>query len=118
MISIELQNNFIEITLRHGCSLVNLLYIFRTPFPKNTSGRLLLKIYWYESAIKLQIEFWLCLVHCTNGYTLYYLSKKSCVIYEIIKWQIYVICQVLPMNPPTAYKLELEDDERKEFSNL
>ena len=29
-------------TLRHGCSLVNLLDIFRTPFPKNTSGRLLL----------------------------------------------------------------------------
>ena len=34
--------NFIEITLRHGCSPVNLLHIFRTPFPKNTSGRLLL----------------------------------------------------------------------------
>ena len=36
-------NNFIEITLRHGCS-VNLLHIFRTPFPKNTSRWLLLKI--------------------------------------------------------------------------
>ena len=34
-------NNFIEITLRHGCS-VNVLHIFRTPFPKNTSGKLLL----------------------------------------------------------------------------
>ena len=34
--------NFIEITLRHGCSPVNLLYIFRTPFTKNTSERLLL----------------------------------------------------------------------------
>ena len=34
--------NFIEITLRHGCSPVNLLDIFRTPFPKNTSGGLLL----------------------------------------------------------------------------
>ena len=32
--------NFIEITLRHGCSPVNLLYSFRTPFTKNTSGRL------------------------------------------------------------------------------
>ena len=28
--------NFIEITLRHGCSPVNLLYIFRTPFTMNT----------------------------------------------------------------------------------
>ena len=36
---------FIEITLRHGCSSVNLLHIFRTPFLKNTSGLLLLKIY-------------------------------------------------------------------------
>ena len=36
------QSNFIEITLRHGCSPVNLLHIFRTPFPNNTSGRLLL----------------------------------------------------------------------------
>ena len=36
--------NFIEITLRHGCSPVNLLHIFRAPFPKNTSGWLLLKL--------------------------------------------------------------------------
>ena len=35
-ISIKLQRNFIEITLRHGCSPVNLLHIFRTSFPKNT----------------------------------------------------------------------------------
>ena len=34
--------NFIEITLRHGCSPVNLLHIFRTPFLKNISGRQLL----------------------------------------------------------------------------
>ena len=32
----------IEIAFRHGCSPVNLLYIFRTPFPKNTSGELLM----------------------------------------------------------------------------
>ena len=34
--------NFIEITLWHGCSPVNLLHIFRTIFSKNTSGWLLL----------------------------------------------------------------------------
>ena len=33
---------FIEITLRHGSSPVNLLYIFRKLFPKNTSGELYL----------------------------------------------------------------------------
>ena len=43
MISIILQNNFIEIALCHGCSPVNLLHILRTPFPRNTSGWLLLK---------------------------------------------------------------------------
>ena len=43
VISIRLLCNFIEITLRHGCSPVNLLSIFRTRFTKNTSGLLLLK---------------------------------------------------------------------------
>ena len=38
MTLIKLQSNFIEMTLRHGCSPVNLLYIFRTPFLKDTSG--------------------------------------------------------------------------------
>ena len=38
--SIKLQSNFIEMSLWHGCSPVNLLYIFGTHFPKNTSGRL------------------------------------------------------------------------------
>ena len=36
VISIKLQSNFTEITLRHGCSPVNLLHIFITPFPMNT----------------------------------------------------------------------------------
>ena len=35
-------SDFIEIALRHGCSPANLLHIFRTLFPKNTSGGLLL----------------------------------------------------------------------------
>ena len=34
----------IEITLRRRCSLVNLLLIFRTSFPKNTTGGLLLHL--------------------------------------------------------------------------
>ena len=37
------QGNFIEITLWHGCSPVNLLHTLRTSSSKNTSGRLLLK---------------------------------------------------------------------------
>ena len=42
VISIKLLCNFIEKTFQHGCSPVNMLHIFRTSFPKNTSGRLLL----------------------------------------------------------------------------
>ena len=41
VISIKLLCNFIKITFWHGCS-INLLYIFRTPLPKNVSGLLLL----------------------------------------------------------------------------
>ena len=42
VISIKLLYNFTEITLRHRCSPVNKLHIFRTPFPRNTFGWLLL----------------------------------------------------------------------------
>ena len=42
VIPIKLQSSFIKIALRHGCSPVNLLHIFRTPFHKNTSRVLLL----------------------------------------------------------------------------
>ena len=34
----KLQSNFIEILLRHECSPVNMLHIFRTSFPSKTSG--------------------------------------------------------------------------------
>ena len=44
VISIELQSNFTEIKLGHGCSLVNLLHLFSTSLYKNTSGRLLLLV--------------------------------------------------------------------------
>ena len=42
-ISLKLQSNFIKIVLRHGCSPVNLLHIFRTPFVKKTFEGLLLE---------------------------------------------------------------------------
>ena len=40
--SIQLFCSFIGITFRHGCSPVKLQHIFKTPFPNNTSGGLLL----------------------------------------------------------------------------
>ena len=56
VISIKMQSNFIEITLQHGCSPETLLHIFRTPFSKNTSGRLLLKIV-YQCINSISIVF-------------------------------------------------------------
>ena len=69
VISIKLLCNFIEIALWHGCSLVNLLHIFRTPFPKDTSGRLLLLI----------IHWWL--LHCVKFVQTrsYFSSVFSCL---------------------------------------
>ena len=59
-ISVKLLCNFIEITLRHGCSLVNLLYIFRTPFLKNASRWLLLEIVfcvYYVTSLSAYLTF-------------------------------------------------------------
>ena len=56
VISIKLESNFIEIAPRHGCSLVNLLHIFRTPFLKNTSGGLLVQIL-YEKELSLKFAY-------------------------------------------------------------
>ena len=39
-ISIKLLSNFIKIAIRHECSPVNLMHIFRTPFYKNSCGGL------------------------------------------------------------------------------
>ena len=41
----DVQSNFIEIALRHGCSYVKLLHIFRTLFYRNTYGGLFLNIW-------------------------------------------------------------------------
>ena len=43
----------IEIALRHGCSPINLLHIFRTPFLKNTSGWLLLYLFQSSKLLKI-----------------------------------------------------------------
>ena len=76
VISINLQSNFIEITLRHGCSPVNLLHIFRIPFPRNTSGWLLLKVsevntcnlgysclYFVNYAVYSELLYFSCMAH-------------------------------------------------------
>ena len=46
----KLHSNFIEITLQHGFSPVNLLHIFRIPLPKAAS-EILIKIF-YKTFLK------------------------------------------------------------------
>ena len=60
LISIKLLCNFNEIILRHGCSPVNLLHIFRIPSPKNTSRGLILHMITPCSQYQY---FVLCLLH-------------------------------------------------------
>ena len=55
------KQHFIEITLRHGCSPVDLLHIFRTLFPKNTSGRLVLDMVEFKS-LQVNVPFLYSLV--------------------------------------------------------
>ena len=56
-------NNFTEIALQHGCSPVHLLHIFRTPFPRNTSGWLLLTVHDDLDSYPLFLPFHLKLSH-------------------------------------------------------
>ena len=53
----KLISNFIEITLWHWCSLVNLMHIFRTPFPKNISGGVLLNFAMAEHQVDFSHYF-------------------------------------------------------------
>ena len=64
MILIKLLCNFIEVTLRHGCSNVNLLHIFRISFIKNTSGWLLLSIRVFMSFIILKFNVSMYRTYC------------------------------------------------------
>ena len=52
-VSIKLPCNFFGNTLRHGCTAVNFLHIFETPFLKNTSG-------WQLLLISMLTEMKLC----------------------------------------------------------
>ena len=67
VISIKLQSNFLETTLRHGCSPGNLLDIFKAPFPSNTPGGLLL-------FIRIPAGIWLHILKASTGVVL---QKKA-----------------------------------------
>ena len=48
VISAKFLCNFTQIILRHACFPVNFLHIFRTSFPKNTSGEAATEVSYYQ----------------------------------------------------------------------
>ena len=71
---INLLCNFIGIALWHGCSPVNLRYIFRKSFPMNTSGRLLPNIETQQVTNTAYDNF--IVIFCTFYVTLFFLWKR------------------------------------------
>ena len=76
-IAIKLQSKFIEIALWHGCSHVNLLYIFRTPYSKNTSGRLFLQLD-FQNFEKLRC------ISVNHGQNLVVMKNSYCYFLDVI----------------------------------
>ena len=79
-ISIKLKSNFIEIALRHGCSSVNLLHIFRTPFLWKTSGWLLLDCWIPLFTLAADFDYW------RNFYPIYHALNEILVEGARVLW--------------------------------
>ena len=73
--------NFIEITLRHGSSPVNLLHIFRTPFPKNTCGGIFLKI---QSRLVIKQKIFNHYQHAKIIPSIFWIQEIICEIHLIL----------------------------------
>ena len=86
------KSNFIEIALRHGCSPVNLLHIFRTASPKNTFGwLLLLDISDYSQWVKTNhFKNFLTYSELSRMLNLFYLYSISIIL--LLKYNLTKIC--------------------------
>ena len=105
VISINLLCNFIEITFWHRCSPVNLLHIFRTAFPKNTSGWLHLGLFqWIFKIISKR------LLHRTREYLLLWLKRtKKKTFFR------FVICSVTFLSYSLCCKVACMVKIKKKF---
>ena len=75
-VSIRLLCNFIEIALRHRCSPVNLLYIFRTPFLKNTSETPL-NFLFSNTLFRFKIFLFSSYINATRNYYYHYFKFQE-----------------------------------------
>ena len=115
-ISIKLLCNFIEITLQHECSPVNLLYIFRKPFPRNTSGwllkLLLFEIYVFKtwnletsediklvSNLKtLQLLLYDFIEYSAFLWQLKHKNSETCTLFKSSQFKTYIFFKTMPVN--------------------
>ena len=86
VISIKLRSSFIEMTLRHVCSPVNLLHIFRTPFTRKPLGVSFCNID--------KLIVW-CISAKENCYNLTKNSRKSCITHTLIVYSYSYLQKVL-----------------------
>ena len=96
--------NFIEIALRHGCSPVNSLHIFRTPFPsRNTSGWLLLNISgierWFFIICGIRLCYWPVIYKQIEKDTWYFSLLES---YSYFRW----LCDLIFVNKRNLWRRE------------
>ena len=95
--------NFIEITLWHRYSHVNLLYIFRITFPKNTSGGLLLltTLFYSFNHLALSIfgftqrQFAFVIARCLTKVPLYKYVLAFFTSFQIILSFSFISCNLL-----------------------
>ena len=74
----------LQITLRHGCSPVNLLHIFRTPFLKSTSEGLLLHQKLRQLSLTVIFTFVLLKLTFAIFALVFFSSKQSIVIFLLL----------------------------------
>ena len=107
-ISIKLLCNFIEITLRYGCSPVNLLHIFTTPFLKSTSGWLFLQL-----SRKVHMNNRICYFQNIRFLVTELGSKK------IIRWNVLSNCNCCTRsNLFVLYSIQFKRSEQMCLTNL
>ena len=100
---LQIYSNFIEITLRHGRSSVNLLHIFRTPFSNDTSGGLPLKKWVFHlpgSAIDISVQSLSSKLKIGSIHRMSLQKKKTCmgvsflIKLEPLRLQFYYKCRL------------------------
>ena len=117
VISIKLQNNFIEMILWHGCFPVNLLHIFRLPFPENTLGWLLLEFVEKRLIVAKRYSWWVINPLLANIPILYPLkTSENRRLFGLFKW--YKMRTLVINGSSTTKNIEVSDADTRYFAKI